>query len=646
MKCFKILIMLSVVGFTYHTSAFGQWKEVPCTCEYRMFIPFESILLNDVYYGAGRFDSRQSVIIFDGDTISCIPEKIAGRYIQAFRYSDNLFLYDSEVYGVTYKDNVDGTSSPIMGVLKDGFWVEVSSDYHNNLNNYDAHGGFFLKRNDVFYYSAFKREGSGKFRIDLLVDSEFFYKPEKIISIGLKTQDKGPNLKVIDDNIYMLNDQALSYYDGITHPMVSVLENDQWVQVGASDWKGSNAKDAIMFQGNLVVGGQGEGEGLLDTDDNIKMLVNGDWVNIGSKAMGDSRLNRDVHDLEVHKGKLYALVNRESIWVYDGLMWEQFAPATFYTDRGATNFVTAMRAVKDRLVVSGGFEKVDEDSIDGTAYVDLLNENNEPPIAVNDEFVSLSNGQDLWVTQNDSDPNEDYLLVTIIKQPNQGKARVGHSDQIIYLPHDRVNQVKDTLTYQVCDRGGLCDTAQLFITTAFGNQTPYPHRDTVYVNGLSSDTINLLTNDYDPDGDSITVKSIALLGDESFELIGDSFVVFKPTKNEDRLASTTYTACDQYDSCKVAELVVKQVSDSTLTSIQNGMQVNYLSVFPNPTSNSFSLSNKNPVEFEIYNITGQKVWNGRAAANQQINPNLTPGSYLIKVILENNSPQVLKLMVQ
>lgn len=89
-----------------------------------------------------------------------------------------------------------------------------------------------------------------------------------------------------------------------------------------------------------------------------------------------------------------------------------------------------------------------------------------PPVAVED-FVTVpggSTGNVIDVQANDTDVNGDTLTTTIISGPTSGgTAIVLGGDSISYDPPASFCG-EDTIIYQVCDPGPLCDTDTVFIT--------------------------------------------------------------------------------------------------------------------------------------------------------------------------------------
>jgi hypothetical protein len=120
-----------------------------------------------------------------------------------------------------------------------------------------------------------------------------------------------------------------------------------------------------------------------------------------------------------------------------------------------------------------------------------VNPVNDAPVAVDDSATTDSNVDvTIDVQDNDNDPDNDPLTTTVIAQPTNGTATVVNGDSITYSPNPNFYG-QDTLTYSVCDAGGLCDTAEVVISV-LGGAVP-----------CSIDLALWLEGSYEPTGDTM-----------------------------------------------------------------------------------------------------------------------------------------------
>jgi hypothetical protein len=132
------------------------------------------------------------------------------------------------------------------------------------------------------------------------------------------------------------------------------------------------------------------------------------------------------------------------------------------------------------------------------------------PVAVNDS-ATVRPGQSLTINvlANDSDPDSNPIALAtnaIVVAPAHGTAVRASATSITYTAGTVLGS--DVLTYEIADSYGATARAQLAITI---NSTPVAVDDTVAVNLNVPVTVNVLTNDSDPDGDAITLTPAAIV---------------------------------------------------------------------------------------------------------------------------------------
>jgi len=98
------------------------------------------------------------------------------------------------------------------------------------------------------------------------------------------------------------------------------------------------------------------------------------------------------------------------------------------------------------------------------------------------------------------------------------------------------------------------------------------------------------------------------------------------------LNSYSVTGTD-VNGCVSGKLVTVSVSACTDLSANDPL-VKFLSVYPNPSNDQFTIESRVPVEYVIYDVTGKIVQRGTAEANEkkQISQQLPPGQYLLRAV--------------
>ncbi|MEW8192194.1 MAG: retention module-containing protein, partial [Candidatus Thiodiazotropha sp.] len=133
---------------------------------------------------------------------------------------------------------------------------------------------------------------------------------------------------------------------------------------------------------------------------------------------------------------------------------------------------------------------------------------NDPPEADNDMVVTQeSTPVNIFVLGNDSDPEGDNLLVTSNTSPSNGTLITNSNGSYQYTPNAGFTGT-DSFTYTVSDGNGGFDTATVMITVADINTGPNAISDNASTSENTPITIDVLTNDSDPEGDVLSITSV------------------------------------------------------------------------------------------------------------------------------------------
>jgi len=180
---------------------------------------------------------------------------------------------------------------------------------------------------------------------------------------------------------------------------------------------------------------------------------------------------------------------------------------------------------------------------------------NDPPVANPDAYVTLVNtpvpGN---ILENDSDPDGDDLFIntTPITPPTNGSVTIDNDGDIIYTPNPGFIGT-DTFVYEVCDNGTpvLCAQATVTITvipdyTGSGNDPPFAGDDAAITNVNTPVSGNHLPNDFDPNGDNITITTTPVSGPSNGSVIINPDGTFTYTPNTDYVGPDqfVYQICD------------------------------------------------------------------------------------------------------
>lgn len=170
---------------------------------------------------------------------------------------------------------------------------------------------------------------------------------------------------------------------------------------------------------------------------------------------------------------------------------------------------------------------------------------NQPPDAVDDQSMTAEGVPvDIYVLNNDTDPDQDPLtVVDITAPPMSGTAVIDPTGQFItYTPYPGF--AGDSFQYQVSDGNGGFDVATVNVLWDPPNEPPYAEDDYEYEISGPRD-IYVLMNDYDPESDPLEVINVTLpsFGTAQISPTGD-YVTYTPTASPAQDDSFQYTVSD------------------------------------------------------------------------------------------------------
>ncbi|MFW1064699.1 tandem-95 repeat protein [Vibrio parahaemolyticus] len=145
--------------------------------------------------------------------------------------------------------------------------------------------------------------------------------------------------------------------------------------------------------------------------------------------------------------------------------------------------------------------------------------------------------------------------------PKNGTVIVNNDGTVTYTPDD--NYVgKDTFTYVVTS-GGVSESTTVEVNVTPVNDAPVAKDDIATTQEDTAVTIDVLPNDTDVDGDTLSIQSASVPSDQGTVEIVDGKLVFTPAENFNGDAEITYTVTDGQltDEAKVT-VTVNPVNDA------------------------------------------------------------------------------------
>ena len=145
--------------------------------------------------------------------------------------------------------------------------------------------------------------------------------------------------------------------------------------------------------------------------------------------------------------------------------------------------------------------------------MEFFSGNNTPPVATNNSYsvfedAVLNSGNVITDDEPDTDPDGDPLAVdtTAVVAPLHGALVLQPNGQFSYTPDENYHG-SDSFVYRVTDAQGGADEALVEITVVSVNDAPVAKDDEVETAANTTAAGNVLANDFDVDGDPLTIVS-------------------------------------------------------------------------------------------------------------------------------------------
>ena len=189
------------------------------------------------------------------------------------------------------------------------------------------------------------------------------------------------------------------------------------------------------------------------------------------------------------------------------------------------------------------YEIADGNGGTSTASVTVtVNAVNDGPVAADD---SATTNEDtaviIDVLSNDSDIDGDTLSVTSASAAN-GFVAINVDGTLEYTPNANFNGT-DTISYEIVDGNGGTSSASVTVTVNAVNDGPVASDDSASTNEDVAVTIDVLSNDSDIDGDSLTVTS-ASAANGSVTINVDGTLEYTPNANFNGTDTISYEIAD------------------------------------------------------------------------------------------------------
>jgi YD repeat-containing protein len=141
-------------------------------------------------------------------------------------------------------------------------------------------------------------------------------------------------------------------------------------------------------------------------------------------------------------------------------------------------------------------------------------------------------------------PQTSYASIALVGQPQKGSASISGST-LYYTPYIGQAGSGDLMTYQATSPGGVSNYGHVFIDNITApNRPPVLGDDYITIAFNTPTAFLVLNNDYDPDGDTLTVTGVTQPSHGYSWVNSDNTVTYGPNNGYSGPDSFTYTVSD------------------------------------------------------------------------------------------------------
>ncbi|WP_299041449.1 tandem-95 repeat protein [uncultured Tateyamaria sp.] len=201
-----------------------------------------------------------------------------------------------------------------------------------------------------------------------------------------------------------------------------------------------------------------------------------------------------------------------------------------------------------------------EDGNGGTDTADVVvtvTPVNDDPVAVNDLAETMEDeAVVIDLIDNDTDVDGDDLTIgTVTVDPSEGTVVDNGDGTVTFTPAPNFNGTA-TIDYTVIDGQGGEDDGQAIVNVGAVNDGPTANDDSATTDEDTPVTIDVVGNDTDPDGDTLTITGASVPAEQgTVEIVGNE-LLFTPAENFNGDATITYSITDGNGGTDTAEVAV------------------------------------------------------------------------------------------
>ncbi len=192
---------------------------------------------------------------------------------------------------------------------------------------------------------------------------------------------------------------------------------------------------------------------------------------------------------------------------------------------------------------------------------------NDAPVALDDPATTAEDTSvTIEVLINDSDPENDPITLDSASNPSNGTASINPNGTILYAPGPNFHGT-DSFVYTISDPQGESATATVNMIVTPVNDPPVASDDTATTTAGTAVVINVLGNDSDVDGDTLSITVVTDPPSGSASVNTDRTVTYNPDSGFTGTDAFSYTAADGNGLTASANVTVTVNADGIAVSI-------------------------------------------------------------------------------
>jgi outer membrane protein OmpA-like peptidoglycan-associated protein len=219
---------------------------------------------------------------------------------------------------------------------------------------------------------------------------------------------------------------------------------------------------------------------------------------------------------------------------------------------------------------SDSFSYTVEDGFGGQASANVsvtVESPNAPPVVDDLTAATLRNQPvEIDVLASASDPDGDALSIAGFSQPANGTVTQS-GEMLRYLPDDEFVG-SDSFSYTISDGRGGEASGTVTVDVAFANRPPVANPDQASTPVGQAVTVDVLANDFDPDGDELEIVEVSQWYGRpaEFDINGDGTITFRVSESCNGLSRFSYTITDPSGATATANVEVTRIDEGGATT--------------------------------------------------------------------------------